>query len=99
VRCVAFRASGAAGITSLWRPSVLLPQHGHRAHLSHIGACVEGLLSSTPKRINAGNWFVFFEKFHLTNLKASFENLVTFREPELPDFVWAQKMRLKKCSS
>jgi len=25
------------------------------------------------------------------------ENLVTFREPKLPDFFWAQKVRLKKC--
>jgi len=27
------------------------------------------------------------------------ENLVTFRDPELPSFLWAQKMRLEKCSS
>jgi len=27
------------------------------------------------------------------------ENLVTFRDPELPSFQWAQKMRLKKCTS
>jgi len=27
------------------------------------------------------------------------ENLVTFRAPKMPYFVWAQKMRLKKCSS
>jgi len=27
------------------------------------------------------------------------ENLVTFREPKLPDFLWAQEMRLKKGSS
>ena len=27
------------------------------------------------------------------------ENLVTFKRTKLPDFSWAQKMRLKKCSS
>jgi len=27
------------------------------------------------------------------------ENLVTFRDYALPDFLLAQKMRLKKCSS
>jgi len=27
------------------------------------------------------------------------ENLVTFKRTKLPDLLWAQKMRLKKCSS
>jgi len=27
------------------------------------------------------------------------ENLVTFKRSKLPDFLWAQKMHLKKCSS
>ena len=27
------------------------------------------------------------------------ENLVTFERKKLPDFEWAQKMRLKNCSS
>jgi len=33
-----------------------------------------------------------------SGIRGFYENLVTLKYPKLPDFEWAQKVRLKKCS-